>query len=155
MQTFDEWFEEKYKDRVIWSGWALAKDTFEGGKRAVLAEHSGEAVAYFWRHDAQHEHGVAKGYQELTRHRPNPDHHDNIREITPLYSHPQPAPAVPEVWRDMVGKAHRFMLEVGEHGVTCTIFDLDEDGKHIQCSCGLDETLRGLSALLVAAPKPK
>lgn len=65
----------------------------------------------------------------------------------------QPA-AVPDGWRDAVGKAYHFMQDIGEHGVTCAIYDLDEDGKHIQCSCGMDETLRSLNALLATVPQP-
>jgi hypothetical protein len=55
---------------------------------------------------------------------------------------------VPDEWQNVVEKAHSFIRDVGEHEVTCTIFDLDEDGKHIQCSCGLEETLRELNNLL-------
>ncbi|QOD84147.1 hypothetical protein IEZ30_06645 [Chromobacterium haemolyticum] len=65
----------------------------------------------------------------------------------------QPA-TVPEGWRDAAGKAYHFMQDIGEHGVTCAIYDLDEDGKHIQCSCGMDETLRSLNALLATVPQP-
>lgn len=69
----------------------------------------------------------------------------------PISTHPATAP---DGWRDVIGKVYRFMQDTGEHGVTCAIYDLDEDGKHIQCSCGMDETLRSLNALLAAAPSP-
>lgn len=79
----------------------------------------------------------------------------NVRAAIAAAEAAQPAPAVPEEWRDMVGKTHRFIRDVGEHAATCDIYDLDEDGKHIQCSCGMEEVLRGLSNLLAAAPQPK
>lgn len=58
----------------------------------LRAQHQGEPVAYFWRHDAEHEHGIARGYQELSRERPDPTSEwlSNVHEIIPLYAHVDP-----------------------------------------------------------------
>ena len=73
------------------TGPSLERDTAEELRDALEkpAQHQDEPVAYFWRHNAEHEHGIARNYQELTRERPdvNSEWLSNVHEIIPLYTH--------------------------------------------------------------------
>ncbi|WP_225547268.1 hypothetical protein [Chromobacterium violaceum] len=147
MKTFEEWYAEEY-GRPYSPGIVSSHMAVKAWNAAIESakEQSGEAVN-------QQLLGVARSIlaEDMLLLLPA-EYVAKVRAAIAAAEAAQPAPAVPEGWRDMVSKAHRFIRDVGEHAVTCAIYDLDEDGKHIQCTCGMDETLRGLKALLDGAP---
>lgn len=53
-----------------------------------------------------------------------------------------------QIHRDAVQRALNFLVENGQHDQHCEIFDLDEEGRHRNCSCGLEETTGLLRAAL-------
>ena len=61
-------------------------------------------------------------------------------------------PAAQEGWRDAATSALRFIEANAEHDQRCDVFDLDENGRHKGCNCGLEDAVQKLQAMLAAAP---
>lgn len=164
MQTFEEWHIEQYgTDPAYFSedeSTQLERKAFEAGKLAALNEQSGEAVAHVKRLvncaiiDST---GCKTTWEDL------PDG-------TPLYTRPQPAPAVPEVMREGCYCGHDSDCAIhnmpayppspcdcGRHSIAEKCAWLCEnitkvDGMFDATPIGCAEAIR---AMLAAAPQPK
>ncbi len=50
-------------------------------------------------------------------------------------------------------QALNFILATGEHDQRCGAFDLDEEGRHCACTCGLRKTIDALRTAIEQAKK--
>lgn len=64
-----------------------------------------------------------------------------------------PAVAVPDDWRDAATSALRFIEANAGHDQLCEVFDMDDDGRHKACTCGMEDAVKKLRAMLAAAPQ--
>lgn len=64
-----------------------------------------------------------------------------------------PAVAVTDGWRDAATSALRFIEANTEHDQRCEVLDLDENGCHKGCTCGMEDAVKKLRAMLDAAQK--
>lgn len=65
----------------------------------------------------------------------------------------QPA-AVQSEWRDAAATALRFIEGNAGHDQLCGVFDLDDEGRHKDCTCGMEDSAKKLHAMLSAAQRP-